>query len=179
MSQTRILSIHSLIMSLFSTFFGGKAKNGNVTFCVWPDLWRHRWHRGQFFQLHLKDLVQYSLLKFEFFRHFYWLPREMGGGGGALRPPAEGRGRTRPSRARSMGSLYNLSYFVKSWYFPLKVVAKQTNKSVLFSHWLKNAAEILLHSDQNLREYPNHSRASARWLSDWAQTTSTYFYLPL
>ena len=66
-----------------------------------------------FFQLHLNDLVQYSLLKLEFFRHFYWLPREMGGGD-ALQPPAEGRGWTRPNSARSMDSLYNLSYFVKS-----------------------------------------------------------------
>ena len=55
------------------------------------------------------------------------------------------------ARVNSMGSLYNISYFVKSWYFPLKVVAKQTNQSVLRSHLLKNAAEILLHSDQNLR----------------------------
>ena len=54
-------------MRLFSAFFGGKAINGNVTFCVWPDLWRHRWHQGQIFQLHLKDLVQDSLLPFEFF----------------------------------------------------------------------------------------------------------------
>ena len=110
----------------------------------------------------------------------YW-DRLEGGGGGRYGPPAEGRGRTRLSSARvnSMGSLYNLSYFVKSWYFPLKVVAKQIHKSVLFSHWLKNAAEILLHSEQNLREYPSHNRASARWLSDWAQTTSRYFQLPL
>ena len=49
MSQTRILSIHSLIMRLLSAFFGENPINGNVTFCVWPDLWRHRWHRGQLF----------------------------------------------------------------------------------------------------------------------------------
>ena len=36
------------------------------TFCVWPDLWRHRWTRGQIFQLHLKDLVQGSPLPVEF-----------------------------------------------------------------------------------------------------------------
>ena len=65
MSQTRIM-IYSLVMRLFSAFFGGKAMNGNVTFCVWPDLWRHRWHRSQLFQLHLKDLVRDSLLPFEF-----------------------------------------------------------------------------------------------------------------
>ena len=37
------------------------------TFCVWPDLWRHRWPRGQIFKLYLKDLVQTSLLPFDFF----------------------------------------------------------------------------------------------------------------
>ena len=45
------------------------------TFCVWPDLWRHRWPRSQIFQLHLKDLVQDSPLPVDFFRHVYWLPR--------------------------------------------------------------------------------------------------------
>ena len=50
MSQTRIMSIHRLLMRLFSEFCGGKAINGKCqTFCVWPDLWRHRWPRGQFF----------------------------------------------------------------------------------------------------------------------------------
>ena len=48
MSQTRIMSIHRLLMRLFSEFCGGKAINGKCqSFCVWPDLWRHRWPRGQ------------------------------------------------------------------------------------------------------------------------------------
>ena len=99
MSQTRIMSIHRLLMRLFSEC-GGKAINGKCqTFCVWPDLWRHRWPRGQIFKLCLKDLVQASPLPVEFLRHLFWLSRYMG----VLRPPppAEGRGRTRPSRARA------------------------------------------------------------------------------
>ena len=71
------------------------------TFCVWPDLWRHRWPRGQIFKLYLKDLVQAFPLPFEFSPRL--LVSEIDGG--PLRPPpppppAEGRGRTRPSRAR-------------------------------------------------------------------------------
>ena len=76
MSQTRIMSIHRLLMRLFSEFCGVKAINGKCqTFCVWPDLWRHRWHRGQIFKLYLKDLVQASPLSVEFFHHVFWLPR--------------------------------------------------------------------------------------------------------
>ena len=72
MSQTRIMSIHRLLMRLFSEFCGGKAINGKCqTFCVWPDLWRHRWPRGQIFKLYLKDLVQASLLRVESFRQSF------------------------------------------------------------------------------------------------------------
>ena len=84
------------------------------TFCVWPDLWRHRWPRGQIFKLYLKDLVQAFPLPFEFFPYVCWIKfpvtsagspdptRCWGGGGGATAPPppAAGRVRTRPSRAR-------------------------------------------------------------------------------
>ena len=46
--------IHRLLMRLFSEFCGGKAINGKCqTFCVWPDLWRHRWPRNQIFKLYL------------------------------------------------------------------------------------------------------------------------------
>ena len=51
MSQTRIMSIHRLLMRLFSEFCGGKAINGKCqTFCGWPDIWRHRWPWGQIFK---------------------------------------------------------------------------------------------------------------------------------
>ena len=63
------------------------------TFCVWPDLWRHRWPRGQIFKLYLKDLVQVFPLPFEFFPYVCWFPRDRWGGG-PIRPPpppAEGR----------------------------------------------------------------------------------------
>ena len=101
-----------------------------------------------------------------------------GGAESAPPPPSGARSAEYPSGARvnSMGSLYNLSYFVKSWYFPLKIVPKQTNKSVPFPHWLKNATEIFLHSDQNLRGYPNDNCASPRWFSDWAQTSRIFIH---
>ena len=47
----------------------------------------------------LTKAIEASLLLFEFFRHVYRLPRKMGGGG-ALRPPADCRAWTRPSRVR-------------------------------------------------------------------------------
>ena len=100
-SQTRIMSIHRLLVRLFSEFCEGNAINGKCqTFCVWPDLWRHRWPRDQIFKLYLKALVQaFPLPFFEFFPYVCWFPRYMGG---PIRPPppAKGRVRTRPSRAR-------------------------------------------------------------------------------
>ena len=75
MSQTRIMSIHRLLIRLFSEFCEGKAINGKCqTFCVWPDMWRHRWPQGQIFKLYPKDLVQACPLPVEFFRHVFWLP---------------------------------------------------------------------------------------------------------
>ena len=54
---------------------------------------------------------------------------------GRYGPSAEGRGRTRLSsvRVNNMGSLYNLSYFVKSWYFPLRLYQ---SKQIEVSHFL-------------------------------------------
>ena len=101
MSQTRIMSIYMLLMRLFSEFYGGKAINGKCqTFCFWPDLWRHRWPRGQSFKLNQKDLVQAFLLPVEFFRHVFLVTEIDGGGGGQLQPPSRGQGSTRPSGAR-------------------------------------------------------------------------------
>ena len=103
MSQTRIMSIGRLLMRLFSAFCGGKALNGNVKHFVWPDLTcdltGDSGTPGQIFPLHLKDLVQGSPLPVDFFPPRL-LVTEIGGGGGGYGPPAEGRGRTRPSRAR-------------------------------------------------------------------------------
>ena len=67
-------------MRLFPAFCVGKALNGNVKHFVWPDLWRHRWPRGQIFKLYLKDLVQAV---------WFFLPRLLVSeiDGGPLRPP--------------------------------------------------------------------------------------------
>ena len=102
MSQTRIMSIHQLPMRLFPAFCGGKALNGNVKHFVWPDLWRHRWPRGQIFKLYVKDLVQAFPLPFEFFPTSVGFRDRWGGWRYAPPPPppVEGRGRTRLSRAR-------------------------------------------------------------------------------
>ena len=83
---------------------------------------------GQIFELYLKDLVQASLLPFDFFP-----PRPLVSeiDGAAIPPPlAEGRDRTRPSRARvnSVSSfLYGLGVFVK-------VLAQVPNLLILRSH---------------------------------------------
>ena len=71
------MSIHRLLMRLFSAFCGGKANgNGNDKHFVFDLICDVTGDPGvKFFQLHLKDLVRAFLLPVEFFRHVYWLPR--------------------------------------------------------------------------------------------------------
>ena len=69
------MSIHRLLMRLFPAFCGGKALNGNVIHFVFDLACGVTGDPGvNFFQLHMKDLVQTSPLPFEFFRHVYWCP---------------------------------------------------------------------------------------------------------
>ena len=58
------------------------------TFCIWPDLWCHRWPRGQSFQLYLEDLVQASLLRLNFSSTSFGYRDRWG----PLRPPPQGAG---------------------------------------------------------------------------------------
>ena len=90
-----------------------KALNGNVKHFVWSDVWRHRWPRGQIFNfiwkisskaLHcrLNSPPPPTCIDYRDIRE------------GPLRPPppAEGRGRTRPSRApfrRGEGGIWPIS----------------------------------------------------------------------
>ena len=87
MSQTRIMSIHRLLTCLFSEFCGGKAINGKCqTCCVWPDLWRHRWPRGQIFKLYLKISSRPLHCRLNFSSTSFGYRDRWWGGGGRYAP---------------------------------------------------------------------------------------------
>ena len=111
MSHTRIMSIHRLLMRLFSAFCGGKALNGNFKHFVFDLTCDVPGDHGvKFFNLiwKISSSTLHCRLKFSATSigcRDRW---------GPLRPPppppAEGRGRTRPSRVRDDGGVKKLTW---------------------------------------------------------------------
>ena len=102
MSQTWIMPIHRLLMRLFSAFCGGKALNGDVKHFVFNLTCDVTGDAGlKFFNVFWKISSRplYCRLNFSTTSIGY-RDRWEGGGGRYGLPPAEGWGRTRPSRAR-------------------------------------------------------------------------------
>ena len=114
MSQTRIMSIHRLLMRLFPAFCLGKALNGNVKHFVFDltcDV------TGDLEVKFLNFIWKISSRPFHCRLNFF--PTSVGfrdrwGGRYGPPPPAEGRVRTRPSRARVKRLPENINIFVNA-----------------------------------------------------------------
>ena len=68
------MSIHRLLMRLFSAFCGGNALNGNVKHFVFDLICDVTGDPSKIFAMSSERFQGYPL-PFEFFRHVYWLPR--------------------------------------------------------------------------------------------------------
>ena len=84
------------------------------TFCVWPDLWRHRWPRGQIFKP-LSERSRPGLSIAVWIFPLRLLVSRDRWGADTPPPPAEGRVRTRPSRAR-----VKVTSSLSTWGFELR-----------------------------------------------------------